>query len=75
MGALLPDLIRALARGSAGVLPSMCNLSLARRHLNVVVILSMAEAMNIGELSKRLGVTHVTASFLVGQLSWAGLVQ
>ena len=75
LGALLPDLIRALARGSAGVPPSMRDLSLARRHLNVVVILSMADAMNIGELSKRLGVTHATASLLVGQLSRAGLVQ
>ena len=53
----------------------MRDLSLARRHLNVVVILSMAESMNIGELSKRLGVTHATASLLVGQLSRAGLVQ
>jgi len=75
LGALLPDLIRALARGSADVPPSMRSLSLARRHLNVVIILSMADAMNVGELSRRLGVTHATASLLVGQLSRAGLVQ
>jgi DNA-binding MarR family transcriptional regulator len=53
----------------------MRHLSLARRHLNAVIVLSMGGAMNVAELSRRLGVAHATASLLVGELSRAGLVQ
>jgi DNA-binding MarR family transcriptional regulator len=75
LGSLIPDLARALARASAEVPPSLRDLSLARRHFNVVLILSMGGAMNVGELSQRLRVTHATASLLVGELSRAGVVQ
>jgi DNA-binding MarR family transcriptional regulator len=75
VGSLMPAFLRAGARETLAVPPAMRDRALARRHLNVIITLSVGGPMNVTELSTRLGVTHSTASLLVGQLSRAGLVE
>lgn len=75
IGPLIPAFLQAGWKAAPAVPPILKEMSLGRRHLNVVVLLGFSGPMNVGELSRRLGVTHATASLLVGQLSRAGLVQ
>lgn len=75
---LLPQLVRAMTRRMAEVPPSLKSVweahSLAPRHMNVLLTLSLAGPMSVTDLSARLGVGLATASLLVGELSRVGLV-
>src|SRR5215472_11521413 len=75
---LLPALVRAMTRRMAEVPPSLKSVwaehSLAPRHMNVMLALSVAGPMSVTDLSARLGVGLATASLLVGELSRVGLV-
>lgn len=75
---LLPQLVRAMTRRMAEVPPSLKTLweahSLAPRHMNVLLTLSVAGPMSVTDLSAHLGVGLPTASLLVGELSRVGLV-
>lgn len=76
---LLPALVRAMTRRMAEVPPSLKAVwqahSLAPRHMNVLLTLSVAGSMSVTDLSARLGVGLATASLLVGELSRVGLVE
>jgi DNA-binding MarR family transcriptional regulator len=75
---LLPQLVRAMTRRMAEVPPSLKSVwdahSLAPRHMNVLLTLSVAGPMSVTDLSARLAVGLATASLLVGELSRVGLV-
>jgi len=75
IGPLIPAFLRAEWQAAPAVPEILKAMSLGRRHLNVLVILSLSGPINVGELSRRLGVAHATASLLVGELSRAGVVQ
>jgi DNA-binding MarR family transcriptional regulator len=76
---LLPALVRAMTRRMAEVPTSLKTIwdahSLAPRHMNVLLTLSVAGPMSVTDLSARLGVGLATASLLVGELSRVGLVE
>jgi DNA-binding MarR family transcriptional regulator len=76
---LLPMLVRAMTRRMAEVPPSLKTVweahSLAPRHMNVLLTLSVAGPLSVTDLSAQLGVGLATASLLVGELSRVGLVE
>ena len=75
---LLPALVRAMTRRMAEVPPALKAIwtehSLAPRHMNVLLALSVSGPMSVTDLSARLGVGLATASLLVGELSRVGIV-
>ena len=75
---LLLTLARVMNRLSADVPPSLKAVfregSLAPRHLNALVSLSLAGSMSVTDLSGQLGVGLPSASLLVAELSRVGLV-
>ncbi len=75
---LLPMLVRVMNRLAADVPPRLKSVfregSLAPRHLNVLLSLSLAGSMSVTDLSEQLGVGLPSASLLVAELSRVGLV-